>query len=119
MLLTMVDDFGARRRGSPARKAIALGAILLLSALSVAIPVMDRDLAITDPAVAGPDSHERYYHDHQNICVPMEASQQLASGAVAGALHLLPVLVTPPSRITRALHASHQDVPRSRSPPPA
>lgn len=113
----MVKDPGARHRSSLARKAIALGAIVLMSALSVAIPVMDQDLAITDPVLASPDSHERYFHDHQNICVPMEASQQLASGAVTGALPVLPVLITPPPRVTRALHTPPEDDPRSRSPP--
>lgn len=113
----MVKDPGARHRPPPAQRAIALGAIVLMSALSVAIPVMDQDLAITDPVLASPDSHERYFHDHQNICVPMEASQQLASGAVAGALPELPVLITPPPRVMRALHTPPEDNPRSRSPP--
>lgn len=115
----MVNYLGARHRIPRTRRAIALMATLLLPALSVAIPVMDRDLAITDPVLAAPDSHSRYFHDHQSICVPMEASQPLVSGAVGATLPELPVMAPATPVPTRVSHASPTDRPRSRSPPPA
>lgn len=96
---------------------MALAAAVLLPALTVAIPLMDRDLAITDASWASPDAPGRYFHDHQNICVPLEASQELASDAGAAALPELPMRVFPVRRIGTAAHAAPQDRPRSRSPP--
>lgn len=115
----MVNYLGRRHRIPRTRRVIALMATFLLPALSVAIPVMDRDLAITDPVLAAPDSYGRFFHDHQSICVPMEASQPLFSGAVGPALPELPVVASATPPLTRVRHARPRHLPRSRSPPPA
>ncbi len=113
----MVKHFGGAHRIPGSWRALALAAAVLLPALTVAIPLMDRDLAITDASWASPDAPRRYFHDHQSICVPMEASQQLASGAGAAALPELPMRAIPVRVITKVADAAPQNRLRSRSPP--
>lgn len=113
----MVKDLGFRRRRALWWRGLAAVIALLLPALAVAIPVMDQDLAIRDLAMAAPDTPGRYFHDHEAICLTMEASQPLVSGAVTAHLPELPVVAVVIHPIARTPRAAHRDRPRSRSPP--
>jgi hypothetical protein len=113
----MVYYWGRRHGLSPIFRVFALAMTLVLPALSVAIPIMDRDLAVTDPTLASPDTPGRYFHDHQSICVPMEASQPLASGPVVARLPELPVRPLADCAIALTADAANRHRPRSRSPP--
>ena len=62
--------------------AAILGSLITL--LGVVVPVLDRDLFLTDPAFTSEqDPSEHYFHDHEGICVQYAGNQPAPSALVA------------------------------------